>query len=89
MNHVFIKREMASGSCMTNELIGKIVQHEGKIYQILSLSSGLLIASSYGADNGIEETIFVSKSKGNVVAKKSFYRRKQKTSCATRTRVQC
>jgi hypothetical protein len=87
MNHVSIKREMVNGSYMSNELIGKIVQHKGKIYQILSLSSGLLIASSYGADNGIEETIFVSRNKGNVVAKKSLYRKKQKTSCATRTRV--
>jgi carbonic anhydrase len=84
MNHVSIKREMVNGSYMSNELIGKIVQHKGKIYQI---SSGLLIASSYGADNGIEETIFVSRNKGNVVAKKSLYRKKQKTSCATRTRV--
>ena len=72
---------------MSNELIGKIVRHEGKIYQILSLSSGLLIASSYGSDNGIEETIFVSKNKGNVIAKKSIYRKEEKTSCATRTRV--
>jgi hypothetical protein len=87
MSPLFIKREMANGNYMNNTLIGKVVQHEGKIYQILSLSSGLLIAYSYGSDNGIEEIIFVSRNKGNVIAKKSSYKKTQKTSCAMRTRV--
>lgn len=58
---------------MKSNLVGKTVQHEGKLYQILSEKGTLLLASSYGDDCGIEETILVSKNSGSVIAKKSIY----------------
>lgn len=61
-----------------SNLIGKIVSHEGKIYQILKENKNLLFASSYGDDCGIEETILVSKSSGDIIAKKSVYSKNSK-----------
>jgi len=58
---------------MKSNLVGKTVQHEGKLYQILSEKGTLLLAYSYGNDCGIEETILVSKISGNVIAKKYIY----------------
>ena len=58
---------------MTKSLVGQIVNHEGKAYQILTDKGTILLASSYGIDCGIEETIFVSRQSGSVIAKKSVY----------------
>lgn len=52
-------------------LIGQIFRHEGKIFQILSVSGSTIIAHSYDKNCGIETTIIVSKEKGNVLATKS------------------
>lgn len=56
---------------MSSSLIGKVVTHNGKQYQILSVNASLLTAHSYGIDYGIEETIFASKSSGKIIATKT------------------
>ena len=55
---------------MSKSLIGQIVRHDGKFFQILSENSTMLRACSYNKTCGIETTIFVSKSTGKVVATK-------------------
>ena len=67
---------------MKDNLIGTIIRHEGQIYQILNVRGNLVTAHSYGKDNGINETIFASKSTGKVVAMKVTARQK----CNTDTR---
>lgn len=59
-------------------LIGKIFEHEGARYQILSESENLLLASSYGEDCGITETIFVSKKDAKVIARKAYVDKKDR-----------
>ena len=61
---------------MEKSLIGKIVRHEGKIYQILSFNDNLVFAYSYGNDNSISETLIASKHSGKVIARKSKSRKK-------------
>lgn len=56
---------------MENSLIGQIVHHEGKIYQILSDGPTMLTAHSYGDNCDIDTTIFVSKKTGKVLAIKN------------------
>jgi len=63
---------------MSNELIGQIVQHEGKIYQILRVNSNIVFAHSYGEDHNINETIIVGKDSGKVIAKKTSYKSERK-----------
>mgnify|MGYP003652268502 FL=1 len=58
---------------MSKELIGKIIEHEGKIYQVLSVKNALATAHSYGNDCGIAETILISIEKGRVVAQKAIH----------------
>ena len=58
---------------MNNDLIGQIVRHEGKIYQILKVNDNIVFAHSYGEDHDINETIIVSKESGKVLAKKCSY----------------
>ena len=55
---------------MKKTLVGQIVQHEGKIYQILSETDTLIRAHSYDEKCAIETTIFISKSSMKVFAKK-------------------
>ena len=64
---------------MKDNLIGTIIQHEGQIYQILNVRGNLVTAHSYGKDNGINETIFASKTTGKVVAMKATARQKCNT----------
>ena len=64
---------------MKDNLIGTIIQHEGQIYQILNVRGNLVTAHSYGKDNGINETIFASKTTGKVVAMKVTTRQKCNT----------
>jgi len=64
--------------------IGQTVQHDGKLYQILKIGSSLITAHSYNETCGIESTIFVSKSSGNIIARKDERTRQQKK-CNTRT----
>ena len=66
-------------------LIGQIVRHEGKIYQILSVNTNIVFAHSYGEDNFVKETILVSKATGKVIASKSYFVKENKTARATRT----
>lgn len=54
---------------MSNLKIGQVVQHDGKIYQILKISESVVTAYSYGENCEISETIFVSKKSGNVIAR--------------------
>jgi hypothetical protein len=55
---------------MSKSLVGQVVSHEGRLYQILSDRGNMIKACSYNEDYYIETTIFVSKSTGKVVAKK-------------------
>lgn len=55
---------------MPKSLIGQIVQHEGRLYQILSENKTILRACSYNENCDVETTIFVSKSSGKVIAVK-------------------
>ena len=55
---------------MSKSLIGQVVRHEGKLFQILSENKTMLRACSYDKLCGIETTILVSKSTGKVVATK-------------------
>ena len=55
---------------MSKSLIGQIVHHDGKLFQILSENSTMLRACSYDETCGIETTILVSKSTEKVIAKK-------------------
>lgn len=55
-----------------NNLIGKIVQHEGRIYQILAVNHTLVTAHSYAEDCDIKETIFICKRTGKVIARKNM-----------------
>ena len=55
---------------MSKSLIGQVVQHKGRLFQILSENTTMLKACSYDKLCGIETTIFVAKSTGNVIAKK-------------------
>ena len=64
---------------MTNKLIGTVIRHEGQIYQILNVRGNLVTAHSYGKDNGINETIFASKTTGKVIAMKVTARQKCNT----------
>ena len=59
-------------------LIGKVVQHEGSLYQILSEGETILMAHSYDENCFIKETIMVSKSTGKVVARKQETPREKK-----------
>lgn len=59
-------------------LIGKIVEHEGLRYQILTETGNLLLASLYGEDCGIAETIFVSKKDAKIIARKTYVEKKDK-----------
>jgi len=61
---------------MKKSLIGKIVRHEGRVYQILSFNNNLVFAHSYGSDNSISETLIASKQTGKVIARKASSRKK-------------
>ena len=63
---------------MNQSLIGQIVRHDGKIFQILSENKSIITAHSYDESCGIDTTIIVSKEKGNVIATKSKSRRNRK-----------
>ena len=62
---------------------GQTVRHDGKLYQILKIGPSLITAHSYDETCGIESTILVSISSGNVVARKAERARQQK--CNTDT----
>jgi len=53
------------------DIIGKVVRHEGNLYQILSVTDNIVFAHSYGKDHGINETVLISKSTMKIIAKKS------------------
>lgn len=57
-------------------LIGKVVEHEGRRYQIISEKKSILLAHSYGDNCGIEETVFISKDKLKIVATKTEVKEK-------------
>jgi len=58
-------------------LIGKVVEHDGRRYQIISEKNTMLLAHSYGDNCGIEETVFISKEKLNIVATKTEIKEKR------------
>ena len=62
-----------------SSLIGKIVEHDGKIYQILSDRANLLYAHSYGDNCGIKETVLISKENLKIVATSSVVERQKCT----------
>ena len=51
-------------------LIGKVIQQDGKLYQILSVKNSVIVAHTYGADNGIDETVFISAKTEKIFARK-------------------
>jgi hypothetical protein len=59
-----------------SNLIGKIVEHEGKIYQILSDRPSILLGYSYGDNCGITETVLIAKESLKIIAIKSTTVRK-------------
>ena len=58
--------------------VGQVVMHEGRRFQVLSVSDSLVLAHSYDENCGIETTIYVSTSSGKVIATKSHSRRSRK-----------
>lgn len=58
--------------------IGQTVRHDGKLYQILKIGGSLITAYSYNENCGIETTVFISRSTGNVIATKDEIKRSTK-----------
>jgi len=58
--------------------IGQTVRHDGKIYQILKIGDSLITAFSYNENCGVESTVFISRSSGNIIATKSEMKRTTK-----------
>ena len=58
--------------------VGQIVMHEGRRFQVLTVSDALVLAHSYDENCGIDTTIYVSTSTGKVIATKSHSRRSRK-----------
>lgn len=58
--------------------IGQTVRHDGKLYQILKIGDSLITAHSYDETCGIESTVFISRSSGNIIATKNEIKRRGK-----------
>jgi len=58
--------------------IGQTVRHDGKIYQILKIGDSLITACAYNENCGVESTVFISRSSGNIIATKSEMKRTTK-----------
>jgi len=58
--------------------IGQTVRHDGKLYQILKIGSSLITAYSYNDSCGVESTVFISRTTGNIVATKDEIKRSTK-----------
>jgi len=65
--------------------IGQTVRHDGKLYQILKIDNSLITAHSYDSTCGVESTIFLAKSSGNIIARKDERTRQQKCNSDTHT----
>ncbi len=58
--------------------IGKTVRHDGKLYQILKIGTSLITAYSYNESCGVESTVLISRSSGDIVAIKDEIKRNTK-----------